>query len=761
MRTTRRRGTEIRLLDDITWEEYTPAPRSAKRVSGLLVAMLGASLTLGVVAGLLTMPAVVASSLGVRAAGDFYARMPVALTEPRLPQQSVMLDVAGNQFARLLPYDRTPVTLDAISDPMRRTVVAVEDARFYTHHGVDPVGVLRAAYANATGDGGLQGASTITQQYIKNVLVMADDLGYTDEVAADGAEVSAVRKIREMKLAAAAERDLTKDEILVKYLNIAYFGNGAYGVEAAARRYFSVPAARLTWSQAAVLTSLLKNPNGYDPLVHPGVMRERRAVVATRLAAAGVLTDDQAAKITRKGLGLNPSRPTHGCHVSKYPFYCAEVLSRLRTDPAFGATQSDRDRLLTTGGLVVTTALDPKAMDAVERSAKATIPADHRVATAVAMIKPGTGHVAAIGTNRNFGSGSADQTEIVLPVNAQFQPGSTFKLFTLAAALEGGMSMYDTVPGGASYVSRTLKNPPKGYFSNSAGSLTNPTLVQATQMSMNTAFVQLEERVGVLKVAEMAHRLGVKSVSDTGPSAPLPVDGSFTLGTASVSVLEMASAYATIAGSGERCEPVFITAVTFGDRTRLPVPDQGCEQVLDSAAADTAAHVLGAVVSAGTGAPAQFGRPAAGKTGTTENLGAAWFAGFTPQYATAVWVGDPRGGSAHPLYDVLGYSRVYGGTLPASVWRGSMAAVHQGLPVRRLPAPDSSYLVRPASGLMASVVGLRFEQARNRVQVAGGTVTKVKKVDAGPGQRPGMVVAQTPAAGVRAQGARVTLSVTR
>lgn len=754
-----RRNLEIRHLDDITWQDYTPEPRTARRTVSVLARMAVVAVLLGLLAGLLVLPGLLAAGLTAREVSNYYIKLPAALAEPPLPQPSQLLDRDGNVYATVAAYERLPVPAEKMSRVLREGVVAVEDARFYTHDGFDPVGIARALYANATGTGGLQGASTITQQYVKNVLVMAADLGADDAVSTTGADVSVTRKIREVKLAMAVDRTLDKDEILTRYLNVAYLGNGSYGVEAAARRYFSVSAAELNAAQAAVLISLLKNPTGYDPFDNPDLATQRRNIVLSVMADHGVITEKKARRLTRRGLMLDPSTPARGCHASKYPFYCSHVLRLLGSDPAFGKTEQARQRLLTSGGLTVRTALDPDAMAAAETAAASTIPAEHRVATGVSVVEPGTGKVAAIATNRHYGTG-VGATEVIYPVDSRMQPGSTFKLFTLAAALDQKMPLDTTVPGGSTYKSTALNNPSKGYYSNSAGSLTNPTLAQATQMSMNTAFVQLEERVGVKAVAEMANRLGVKSVAGSGPTAPGDRDGSFTLGTASVGITEMASAYATIAAHGRACDPIFIEHVTTRDGVRLPGPGGNCHEAIDPAAADSIAHILGTVVTSGTGKPAAFGRPAAGKTGTTENLGAAWFAGFTPQYATTVWVGDPRGGSSYPLYDVLGYSHVYGGTLPATVWRRTMTDLHAGLPVKPLPGPDESYLVRAEEDLITSTVGLPYGVARDRLRVAGVADIKVKRTDRGSGQASGYVVAQD-LVGVRAEDAVVTLTVTR
>ena len=735
------------------------ALRGLMRTAALLTGIVAVSVAMGLIVSLFALPALVPVAGGTRELSRYYLSLPDRVEEPPLPQRSRMLDANGNVFARFDAYDRVPVPGDAMAPVIRDTVVAVEDARFYEHAGYDPVGLVRAMVSNA-GDGATQGGSTITQQSLKNVLALQAELGSTDERATGARDIDFERKLIEIRMAARLTEEVSKDEVLTRYLNIAYFGSGAYGIQAAARRYFSVPARKLNANQAAILTSLLKNPTGYDPLKYPKVARERRDIVLSVMAREGVITSQQATKISRRKLGLNPSRPRTGCAVSKYPFYCEEVMSTLRNDPAFGATAEERTQLLAIGGLRIKTALVPKAMAATRAAAQSTVPPNHRVATAVALVRPGTGRVVGMASSRNYGAGAPDRTQIVLPTRAAFQPGSTFKMFTLAAALDAGLPISTRLPGGAAYTSRIFNNPSKGYYSNSAGSASNVTLAKATQMSMNTAFVQLEEKVGIEAVASMANKLGVTTTGTTGPGAPGPKDGSYTLGTASVSVVDMANAYATIAGGGIACPATFVLEVHDATGEKLASPDRTCRRVIDEAAANSVAHILGTVVSQGTGKPAAFGRPAAGKTGTTENLGAAWFAGFTPQYASAVWVGDPKG-SSNPLYNVLGYSRVYGGTLPATVWRKTMADIHTGLPVKPLPRPDPSYVATSSGVMLPDVVGQRAAQARLRLLAAGVSKVVVTRTGRGPGQRSGMVVAQSESGTAASTVRKVTLTVTR
>ena len=673
-----------------------------RRTTGTLAASIGAIVGISIFAGLLVglMLIPFAGSLGVltRDVVRDFESLPDELNTPPLPERSVILASDGSVLATIYYQNRIEVPLESIAPIMRQAMVAVEDARFLDHNGVDFRGIVRAAASNASSGEISEGASTLTMQYVKNVLVnQATSAEELDAARGD----SSARKIKEVRLALALEKRFTKGEILSRYLNIAYFGSGAYGIEAASRRYFSQSAADLTLAQAATLAGIVQRPTTYDPIRNPELSAERRDVVLGRMAALGYISQDdaeRAQKIPMQEL-LSPTQVSNGCTSSYAPFFCDYVLQSIRQNSVFGDTPEAREAFLRRGGYTITTTLDPTVQKAVTQIVNTTIPIDDPSgkAAAISMIQPGTGQIIAMAQNRDWGTTGKGNT--TYNYNAPqsmggtigMQAGSTFKIFTLAAALEAGISPNEYIDApspntfvnfrncetGAIYEPVTVNN------STTSGTLN---MSQATAYSTNTYFMAIEERTGICRPADIAESLGVT----LGNGDPLLRVPSFTLGTMEIAPLSLANAYATFAAHGRYCEPIPILEIRDRDGAKLPIPNGDCRQVLEREVADGVTVMLNGVVDGfipgRTGAAMNLGdRPVAGKTGTTNESAAVWFAGFTPQVASAVWVGDPRGGYAFPLKDITingrYYQQVYGGTLPGPIWRESMLAASAKLPI--------------------------------------------------------------------------------
>lgn len=639
-------------------------------------------------------PMVAAAGFAARNTAEQFESLPATLQTPPLPQRTYMEAADGTRIATLFQENRVEVPLAKISPYMQQAVIAIEDSRFYQHHGVDVRGAFRALVNSATGYQ-TQGGSTLTMQYVKNLLI-TNARTPADQAAARARTIS--RKIQEMRYALALETQKSKDEILAGYLNISYYGAGAYGVEAAARRYFNTSAMNLTLTEAATLAGIVQQPGGFDPLKHPQASAERRNTVLARMATLGYISQAEAATAAAEPMKdlLDPQEIPNGCTASKFPFYCDFVLHQIRNDRRYGATAQDRDALLRRGGLVIRTALDLNAMRAAQNAVNRVPPKDpSKKAAAIAMVEPVSGAVQALAQDRSWGTKGRGKTTYNYAVDAKdggtigMQAGSTFKIFTLTAAMEAGISpqKYIYAPEQRTFSSGDwgCKGNYYDYYpvrnSTSSGTFN---MWQGTAYSVNTYFVELQRQAGLCRTVDVADRMGV-TLANGDELLRVP---SFTLGTMEVSPLALASAYATIANHGIYCRPHAVTRISDLTGTRLYSDDGACRRVVSRDAADAVTALLSGVVDgdiAGrTGQDMSLGRDAAGKTGTTDSSAAVWFAGFTPDLAAAVWVGDPRGGFKYPMKNVTidgeYYDQVFGSTLPGPIWRSAMAGALSDTP---------------------------------------------------------------------------------
>jgi membrane peptidoglycan carboxypeptidase len=666
------------------------ASSARKPLSGLARIAL-----VGVVGGAILAAMAVPVIAGIGKASDVAAEqigaLPDELATPPLPERTVMEDAEGNRIAVLFEENRIEVPLDKISPNMQKAIIAVEDQRFYEHRGVDIQGLIRAQLENTASGSIQQGASTLTMQYVRNVLVTA---ARTDEEITAARERTTARKLQEIRYAVALERKLSKDEILNRYLNIAYFGSGAYGVEAASRRYFGHSAKRMSPVEAATLAGVVQSPVGYDPLVNPEAARVRRDEVLAKMEAQDFITPEQYNKAVGKSVEdiLKPKRISNGCAQSKYPFYCDYAVKQILNDPNYGKTLQDREDFLKRGGVVIRTAMQPKAQEAATRAAMNRIPPKDpsKKAAAVAMVKPQTGEVVALAQNREWGTKGKGKTTYNYAVDQKdggttgMQAGSTFKIFTIAAGIEAGVSPYRVFD---SSDDKTFAAGPWGCTDNYFGPYTvsNSTssgqfnMLQGAAYSVNTYFVGLEQAAGLCRTVDIAKRTGMTLAN----GGELPTVQSFTLGSVEVSPLALATSYATMANHGVYCKPHAITRITderdSGKRVVSKIDPQ-CRQAVSREVADSTTAVLTNVVDGGipgrTGAAMSLGRDVTGKTGTTDTSAAVWFAGYTPSLSTAVWVGDPRGGFKYPMKNVFingsYYGQVFGSSLPGPIWKEAM-----------------------------------------------------------------------------------------
>lgn len=630
-------------------------------------------------------PVLIPTIATAQTADHYWKSLENELPDLPLPQRSNLFTADGEKIAEFYSINRVNVSLDDVPEVVKEALVNTEDTRFYEHEGLDRKGIVRAALTNFTEGGVSEGASTLTQQVVKNTLIV--NATNEEEVKAASAQ-SAGRKVQEIKYAVELEKNHTKDEILERYLNISLFSNGVYGIGTAANYYFSKSVEDLNLEESALLIGLLKNPSGYNPKSNPDAAVERRNVVLGQMLRYGSITQEEHDEAVDSELELDLASTSQGCEKSDYPYYCLWAIETLKESDTIASTQEERDALLYRGGLNVTTNLDTGAQKKLQDTVNRALGKSNRVASSIATTEPGTGAVVAMAQNRDFGDPSKDtnsvkHTEVDYSTRVAFQSGSVFKMFTLAAALESGMSP-DTVINTPNRYTPPGMNAPSGGFRNAtSGASGNLTMLQGTARSSNVFFVKLEEEVGVLNVADMAESMGM-DVPREGPYTVTEKDASFTLGTINVSPVQMSNAYATIAAGGIYCEPTPIKKIESVDGREVPDIEPHCKRVMAESTAENVSKMLQAVLDeGGTGEKQDIGRPAAGKTGTTNSAGAAWFAGFTPQYATAVWTGDPRGGSKYPLSSgvrIYGsyVSGVAGSTVPGPIWKNVMEDLHEG-----------------------------------------------------------------------------------
>ena len=661
----------------------------------------------------------------------------------QLPVRSEILDRRGHVLAYYYGrgIDRVPVPFASIAPVMRHAIVAIEDSRFYHHGAIDFRGTIRALVNNLA-HRPVQGGSTLAQQYVKNVEILsaADPQQAFTSATAD----TLGRKLRELRMAARVEARMSRNQILTGYLNVAYFGSQAYGIEMAAQRYFSTHAAGLTLPQAALLAGIVENPAVYDPLANPAAALARRGIVLTRMAQLGYITGAQQQAAQRQPLGLQPSLPQTGCTgpaARKAAFFCDYVLAVLRRDAGFRQAWA---RLNGTGGLRIFTTLDPRDQRAAQSAVDYQLPPPPsrvnpgRNAAAEVLLQPGTGKVRAIAIDRPYGTGP-HQTMVDYAVESPYdggegvQIGSTGKVYTLVTALEQGIPFGFTrhVNGTAVLDGFTdCKGRPAGDSGGVPGrwSLTNDqgelnsatyTLYLGTTLSINTFYAPLERQVGLCSTVRTAARMGLRRADGTSllasegrrghrgyvPSADnVP---SFTLGSVNVAPIDVAASDATLASRGIYCHPIVISKIVTTTGARLPVESAGCHRVLSARIADAANYVLqGDLTSLGTAPNDAIGRPAASKTGTSDSYTSAFFVGYTPDLIGAVWAGNPLSPFRYPMQGYPGScwrggcpGFMYGSMAPGGIWQLTFLHARLARPARSfVPLPAADPLFAKGSG---------------------------------------------------------------
>ncbi|HKD98394.1 MAG TPA: transglycosylase domain-containing protein [Micromonosporaceae bacterium] len=708
---------------------------------GRVVPLVRAGLIAGVVVAAVTLPLAAVGGLGAKAGADALDSLPASVIIPPLAQTSYVYASDGKTLiTEFYDEDRTYTPITAMSPYIQQAIVASEDSRFYDHHGVDIRGVARAFVANDQAGQVSQGASTLTMQYVRNAL---RDGAATPEDALEATEQTPARKIREMRLAIELEKKLSKTQILEGYLNLAYFGHRAYGIFAAANRYFSTTPEHLTLAQAALIAGLVQAPTTYDPTgPDKNAALARRNYVIDRMAGLGYISAAEATATKKQPINLKLDTPPNDCvSVSKahndWGFFCDVFKQWWIQQPGFGATAQDRLDSLRRGGWRIVTSISPKIQRITQNTVTSGLSKSSRYALGEVVVQPGTGHVLAVGINRTY---SLDQNKNKANSNKYkraagvksnypntvamldgggdlpgYQAGSTFKFFTMLAALDMGYTLNLSYYAPQQYRSIYKDSGPAScggrWCPQNAGPVDTGrhTMWSGFGMSVNTYWVQVEQRIGSQNAVAMAERMGIHFRSPIDQAlAKSPRNrtwGAFTLGVADASPLEIANAFATVAAEGIYCEPLPVSSITDrngnpamttanGEPVRVDAPR--CHRVFSQdvarAATDAARCVTGygrpGVPCGGTPTAGMVhgivGRPVAGKTGTTDSNRTAWFSAFTPQMAASSFVAnpdsasDPAGTALHPL--------------PRATVAATLAAAMRGLPVEYFTAPSSAML---------------------------------------------------------------------
>lgn len=748
-------------------------PSSPLKLVGSFVA---SSAVLGLLMAGLAVPAVGAAGVASEQMSETFQSLPEDLQEGPLPARTTLLFSDGTPMATIYDQNRIEVPLDKMSLQVKQAVLAVEDARFYQHKGVDPQGMFRAVLAPIYGGVG-GGASTLTQQWVKNVLLdRAARAGDKKQITALQTK-DYTRKVREMRFALAVERKYTKDEILQNYLNIANFSDGAYGVEAASRYYFNKTAADLNLPESALLAGIVQRPGWWNPIKHPKNAELRRNVVMKRMLDVGFITEEEfeeAKKVTIESM-LDVQPFEAGCsQAGNAGHFCDYVTKVLIKDEHFvnylknakDTPYQNTGELLYRGGLTVTTTLDSKMQNIAHEEIMNTADPTNSspdIGAALVSVEPGTGHIKAMAQNLAFEPGkSKDPYKTAINLNTTYeygnsrghQPGSNFKPLVLAHWLKSGRSLDDIVTASPKTFQQSqfsckgvpLRGTDPWTVRTASRSIRGPiTVEKATYASINPAYAQMAAETDLCDIRDTAESLGVK-LAAPDPAPPrkpgedpyrLKIVPPMVLGPTEMAPITMAGAYAAFAAEGKYCKPVAIAKITdrYGDE--IPAPPVTCSQALEPYVANTMVTAMSKVFTVGTAirtGPLSNDRQAAGKTGTTNDNKDTWFTGFTPGTATSVWVGHVK--AKLDTLDYLTFNgvkmrKVYGGTLAAPTWKKFTERSLEGKPVREFNPPGE----RPGApegenegDVVPKVWNASVEQAKAALEEAGYSVRMGSKI---------------------------------
>jgi len=696
---------------------------------GKIVAFFGVSALSGVLAAGLLVP--VAAAAGTAASGSlqFFDQLPSELQRGALAQPSKIYANDGSLIATMYEENRQPVTLDEISPHMVDAMLAIEDDRYYEHGGVDLQGIFGAIVSNATSDR-TRGASTITQQYVNNVIIDTN-MQEGGEVVFSGQKTIG-DKLREMKLAIAVEKELSKDEILEGYFNIVPFSGTTFGVQAASKYFFNVDAKDLSIAQSALLAGVVNGPTYYSPELNPERSLERRNLVLKAMLDKGRISQEEYDTAVATGLDLAITPVLNGCvGAEQAPYFCDYVKQLVLNDDRYGATYEDRDKLLYRGGLSITTTLDPALQSAAQAAINETAnpdTTDPEIGHSMVSVEPGTGDIKVMAQNTRFTPELADGNSVqnfnvdvyqdgdpnkYLGGLGGFQPGSTYKPFTVAAWLDAGKTLNTTLDGskrtypvgtrwnascyGGAYVSTDPWTPINYGDTN----YKNTTVLDGLANSYNTITLAEARELDLCKFQEIAFAAGVHNgKGDSGEREMLSVDPPSTFGGGGdASPLSMATGFATFAADGLQCEPRALVSVKTPEGTELPVPEQDCEQVMKKEVAQGVNMATQRVMTNGSGINLQVGVPTAGKTGTNDFRSQTWFMGYSTGLSTATWIGNWKANNTTMSDKLIGgrtYPEVDGSLIAGPSWKNFIQRVPGQYEANPFPAPPANVVGQTA-----------------------------------------------------------------
>lgn len=708
---------------------------------GKILLFLGVSAICGVLVAGLLVPAAAVSGSAASGSIDFFDALPAELKVDPPNQTTRILAADGSEIASVYTENRTKVSLDQISPNMKNAIIAVEDSRFYEHGGVDTTGILRALVSTARGN--KQGASTITQQYVNNVLnanLAAE--GNEDQIKLNGVNKGVGDKLREMKLAIALEKEFSKDQILEGYLNIVFFNRDAYGIEAASRYFFSTSAKDLTLPQAALLAGLVNSPSAFDPIANPEKSKQRRDLVLGLMLDQHKITQEEHDAAVATPVEPKVTQPKQGCaYAATAPYFCDYVLHLLENNPAYGSDINDRRRLIYGGGLTITTTLDPNAQATAQEQVNASAGANpDKWGAAMVSVQPGSGKIISMAQNTTFLPGQGFDSQLNFNVDkldkdgndlngmGGAQPGSTMKPFTFAEWLNEGKTM-NTVVNAAQRVYpigfpwRNTCGKVQGAYStaqknqglDAADDLQNAetkwyrplTVLEGLYNSINTVTFASAAQLDFCGIQKVVDAVGLHGGlpsadgSDPNPSVNMMTLGNL-LGSTQTAPLTMASAFATFANDGKYCEPIAITSVTDGTGKQLPAQSSSCRDAIKPEVARGVNYALQEVLNQGSGSlikpriSTRTSFPIGAKTGTSNNNGSTWVVGHTTGLATAAWFGDPLGAQDRAGQNITVNGQFYPGIdgymIAGPMFSNYMAKIAPAYGTNPFPAPPSNMI---------------------------------------------------------------------